>query len=267
MEHKQTKDILKETAHLPAEEQVARLFEIIDTEKDKPSGDIDYERVEACSRRIDELARGGLFELSDDRIRQIRIENTAKIKRSHKMVRNPVKIIAAIAAAVLLLGMLIIPAAGELSIIEVLHHAAKNLQKGESFQHGNMTVINNGDFFSCASLEELPEQYRWDAYYPISLHNGLSIDTIYVTNDLPAQGNCEIIFNFSDSTVFFTIQNYHHFDMTAYTDAPVYESAAGNFVIIKGCQAVCQSGTYEYCVKAQEEATLKAFIDGLGKLP
>ena len=35
MEQKRTEDILEETAHLSAEEQVARLFEIIDAEINK----------------------------------------------------------------------------------------------------------------------------------------------------------------------------------------------------------------------------------------
>ena len=267
MEQKRTEDILEETAHLPAEEQVARLFEIIDAEINKPDGDVDYERVEACSRRIDELARGGLLALSDEHILQIRAK-AAGSKRPRRSVRRPIRIIAAV-VAILLLHLLVIPVGGEFSTVELLHYGAKILQKGESIRHGDVTVIRNGDFVSCTSLEELPAQYRWDVYYPITLPNGITVHTIYVNFDSSTAGTCELIFNFSDPTVFVNIQNYRQFDLSLHTEDPVYGSAAGNFVIIttrEGYQAICQSETYEYYVRAQEEATVKAIIDGLGKL-
>lgn len=266
--------ILKQMNSLSDKDKVAYLFGIIDQENDKPSDQIDFEKIEECSRLIGKLMENELPELTAERIEDIRKKNDARIK----VARNPVprkckhtKRIYGIAAAIAILlcaATISISAYAEgMSIGEYIVYVAKNLLPGESIEHNGITFIRKGKPVVYKNMEELIENEILDIYYPTELPSDVYIKKILLTGDLSKSEKSELIFVFSDPSISFSVCNYQAVNIE-YEHFNSFDTDVGTFYIISKegvYQAVCQTETYEYTLTTNDETILKIILKGLKK--
>ncbi len=119
--------IQKNIASLSAKEQMAYLFDIIDRERTKPAGQIDYALIDACAEYADSLAAQALPQLTPGRIAQIRRRNNKlagarRAKRAPRL-RPAGRVLIAVAIMACLLCSLVVMAsakAADMSVGEYL---------------------------------------------------------------------------------------------------------------------------------------------------
>ena len=137
--------ILKEMEHLSDKDKVTYLFGIIDQEKDKPWDQIDFQKIEECTRYIGKLTES---ELLDEMVDRIRMKNDTKIKaacrpapKKRKLVKRIIGIAAAIAILFCAATITVSAYAEGMNVGEYIIYVAKNLLPGESVKQNGITFI------------------------------------------------------------------------------------------------------------------------------
>lgn len=267
--------ILKQMENLSDQDKVAYLFGIIDQEKDKPWDQIDFEKIEECSRHIGKLIESELPELTNERIEDIRKKNNERFKAAHHPApkkRVLAKRIIGIAAAVTVLlcaATITVSAYSEgMSIGEYIVYVAKNLFPGESVEHNGITFIREDEMVIYDDIESLIENQKLGIYYPTELPDGVYIEKIVLTGDITqAEEECTLIFVFNDSSISFSVQNYCSVNSIESTLSP-YDTPVGTFFISERnnkYQAVCQIGINEYILSTTNVSTMEIILKGLNK--
>ena len=263
--------ILKEIEHLSDKDKVTYLFEIIDQEKDKPWNQINFQKIEECSRYIEQLTES---ELPDEMFERIRMKNDAKIKTVCRPVpkkRKLVKRIIGIAAAVTILfctATITVSAYAEgMSIGEYIVYAAKNLFPGESIEQNGITFIHEDTIIVYDDIETLIDREKLDIFYPSKLPKNIHIEEIVLTGYLTGVEESKLIFVFNTSNIFLSISNNPTVDLDASTFS-TYNTKVGVFCIIEKdgiYQAICQTDRYEYTLSTNDNSILKIILEGLKK--
>lgn len=270
----ETEGILKQMENLSDQDKVAYLFGIIDQEKDKPWDQIDFEKIEECSRHIGKLMESELPELTDERIEDIRKKNDERFKAAHHPApkkRMLAKRIIGIAAAVAILfcaATITVSAYSEgMSIGEYIVYVAKNLFPGESVEHNGITFIREDEMVIYDDIESLIENQKLEIYYPTELPDGVYIEKIVLTGDITqAEEECTLIFVFNESDISLTIRNYDPVNLN--NSEFTYDTLAGTFYVLKKgdeYQAICKTETYEYILSVADVSMIKTILKGLKK--
>ena len=266
--------ILKQMENLSDQDKVAYLFGIIDQEKDKPWDQIDFEKIEECSRHIGKLMESELPELTNERIEDIRKKNDERFKAAHhpapkkRMLAKRMIGIAAAVAVLLCAATITVSAYSEgMSIGEYIVYVAKNLFPGESVEHNGITFIHE-EMITYDDIESLIENQKLGIYYPTELPDGVYIEKIVLTGDITqAEEECTLIFVFNDSSISFSVQNYYSVNSIESTLSP-YDTPVGTFFISERnnkYQAVCQIGINEYILSTTNVSTMEIILKGLNK--
>ena len=178
--------------------EIERLLDIIDREIEKPDEEIDYDLIEECTARLDELTplerpytdediEKNLQKLKDD-IRKT--EESAKIRSAptaNRWNRPWIKVASAIAACfVVCFSTLSIVAKtqGYDSTWEfVVTNARKivGMEPGEQVQEDGITIIKYSGTKSYTSIEELIEKENLSILFPTDLPDNLKIIKIVQT--------------------------------------------------------------------------------------
>ena len=267
--------ILKQMENLSDQDKVAYLFGIIDQEKDKPWDQIDFEKIEECSRHIGKLMENELPELTNERIEDIRKKNDKRFKAAHhpapkkRMLAKRMIGIAAAVAVLLCAATITVSAYSEgMSIGEYIVYVAKNLFPGESVEHNGITFIHEEEMITYDDIESLIENQKLGIYYPTELPDGVYIEKIVLTGDITqAEEECTLIFVFNDSSISFSVQNYYSVNSIESTLSP-YDTPVGTFFISERnnkYQAVCQIGINEYILSTTNVSTMEIILKGLNK--
>ena len=266
--------ILKQMENLSDQDKVAYLFGIIDQEKDKPWDQIDFEKIEECSRHIGKLMESELPELTDERIEDIRKKNDEKFKAAHHpapkkrmLAKRMIGIVAAVAILFCVATITVSAYSEGMSIGEYIVYVAKNLFPGESVEYNGITFIHEEETTTYDNIEALIENEKMEIFYPTELPEGVSIKEMILLGNLTESEESKLVFTFNDPNISLTVRNYQSFDLTDMTYS-TYTANVGVFCIIKTngvYQAISQIEAYEYRLNAPDEATVKYILKGLKK--
>lgn len=263
--------ILKQMENLSDQDKVAYLFGIIDQEKDKPWDQIDFEKIEECSRHIGKLMENELPELTNERIEDIRKKNDERFKATHHLAprkRMLAKRIIGIAAAVAVLlcaATITVSAYSEgMSIGEYIVYVAKNLFPGESVEHNGITFIREGKTLVYNDIETLIENEKLEIFYPTELPNGIFVEKILAVGNLTDTEEFTLVFVFNDPSISLFIQNYQSVNLTNQKTTPI-DTIVGTFYVFEKdglYQATCQTDRYEYNLKVANDTIIENILKG-----
>lgn len=267
--------ILKQMENLSDQDKVAYLFGIIDQEKDKPWDQIDFEKIEECSRHIGKLMESELPELTDERIEDIRKKNNERFKAAHHpapkkrmLAKRMIGIVAAVTVLLCVATITVSAYSEGMSIGEYIVYVAKNLFPGESVEHNGITFIHKEKTIVYNNIDMLIENEKLEIFYPTELPPDVYIKEILLSGDLLSKTEeSKLIFVFNTSSIFFSVRN-HQTVSIEYDNSTPFDTNIGTFYIIRKegmYQAVCQTETYEYILSTDDEAILKLILKGLKK--
>ena len=203
--------------------EIERLLDIIDREIEKPDEEIDYDLIEECTARLDELTplerpytdediEKNLQKLKDD-IRKA--EESAKIRSAptaNRWNRPWIKVASAIAACfVVCFSTLSIVAKtqGYGSTWEfVVTNARKivGMEPGEQTTEDKISIVKFSGTNTYSSIQELVEKENLDILYPTELPNDLKITEIRQVFE--ENENHSLHFVFSEDNYTFRLYNY-----------------------------------------------------------
>ena len=266
--------ILKQMENLSDQDKVAYLFGIIDQEKDKPWDQIDFEKIEECSRHIGKLMESELPELTDERIEDIRKKNNERFKAAHHpapkkrmLAKRMIGIVAAVTVLLCVATITVSAYSEGMSIGEYIVYVAKNLLPGESVEHNGITFIREGEAVVYNDIDALIENEKLEIFYPTELPPDVYIKEILLLGDLSESEESKLIFVFNNSNIFFSVRNHQAVSID-YENTSSMDTEIGFFYIMNKngiYQAVCQTEEYEYILSTDDEAILKLILKGLKK--
>ncbi len=264
---------MKDMEHLSNQDKIEYLFKMIDKEKSKPEDQINHELIENWSKQVSKLSVLETPELTPERITQIRLENTAYLKkhiaRSGKKKKNTGRIIAAAVAAVFLLCSTAITVGARsenMGIKEYLAYMIKKKLPGERIDQDGITFIryDKDEVTTYANLEQLLQEENPDIVFPVNLPESIYIKSITVFGELSGQEEASLDINFNIPGLYYSVCN----DQTTGfpTNASPFETTVGTFYIFTQndrYQAVCHTNEFEYIITATDEKTLISVLKGL----
>lgn len=263
--------ILKQMENLSDQDKVAYLFGIIDQEKDKPWDQIDFEKIEECSRHIGKLIESELPELTNERIEDIRKKNDERFKAAHhpapkkRMLAKRMIGIAAAVAVLLCAATITVSAYSEgMSIGEYIVYVAKNLFPGESVEHNGITFIREGKTVVYNDIETLIENEKLEIFYPTELPNGIFVEKVLAVGNLTETEEFTLVFVFNDPSISLFIQNYQSVNLTNQKTTPI-DTIVGTFYVFEKdglYQATCQTDRYEYNLKVANNTIIENILKG-----
>ena len=261
--------------------EIERLLDIIDLEIEKPDEEIDYDLIEECTARLDELTplerpytdediEKNLQKLKDD-IRKT--EESAKIRSAptaNRWNRPWIKVASAIAACfVVCFSTLSIVAKtqGYDSTWEFVVTNARRIvgmNSGEQTNQDEISITKPTGSVTYKSIEELVEKENLQILYPTNLPNDLQIVEIRQVFDDETKYTFLLIF--SEDTCSFKIRNYIT-ENNYPSDETLYEQNGIVFHIIQKDLtkyiAITEYKNYEYIIQCDDYDNLIYIINNM----
>ena len=260
--------------------EIERLLDIIDREIEKPDEEIDYDLIEECTARLDELTplerpytdediEKNLQKLKDD-IRKT--EESAKIRSAptaNRWNRPWIKVASAIAACfVVCFSTLSIVAKtqGYNSTWEfVVTNARKivGMEPGEQVQEDGITLIKPTENTTYSNIEELLKEENLPILYPSNLPENLKIKEVkqVFQND----EKYTLIFVFFDKNCNYNVFNYYRQEnYTEYTE--IYRVNEHEFYITQlddSYLSIIQYNGYEYVIECKDFDNLTTILNSM----
>ena len=269
-------DELRESlSALSDEEKIARLFGIIDEEKDKPEDQTDVELIEACTEYVSELLGCGA-DASGERPepsrtpRRLMAERHGRLRGRFRMQHTLSAFVAVIMVCVFCVGAFAFPKEEE-SFSDFFSNLIRDMQPGESIDIDGVTYTRIGHSKSYRSIDALAkDNENLDIYYPAELPGNTRIDSIFMDIGFAEENKGSLSYVFTDHSVSFSIDYDIEEDLSKY-DYASFETVCGTFYTMEiqtsdlkyHYQAVCQTEKYRYCVLADDIKSLEIILKGL----
>lgn len=256
---------------LSDEEKIARLFDIIDEEKDKPEGQADVELIAACTEYVSELLGGGANipgerHKPSRKPRRLRAGREGRLRGRFRMQHTLSAFVSVIMVCIFCVGAFAFPKEAE-RFSDFLSNLTRDMQPGESIDVDGVTYTRIGHSKSYRSIDALAgDNENLDIYYPAELPGNTRIDSIFMVIGFAEENKGSLSYVFTDHSVSFSIDYDIEEDLSKY-DYASFETVCGTFCVLKvgdsTYQAVCRTEKYRYCVLANDIESLEIILKGL----
>ena len=261
--------------------EIERLLDIIDREIEKPDEEIDYDLIEECTARLDELTplerpytdediEKNLQKLKDD-IRKT--EESAKIRSAptaNRWNRPWIKVASAIAACFVVCFSTLSIVAKNQGYGNTWEFVVTNARKimgmdsGTQTREDKITLIKPTENITYLNIEELLREENLPILYPSNLPENLTIKEVrqVFQND----GKYTLIFVFSNRDYNYKVFNYYRQEnYTEYTE--IYRVNDKEFYIIQldenSYLSVIQYNGYEYVIQCCDFDSLTTILNSM----
>lgn len=265
-------DELRESlSALSDEEKIARLFGIIDEEKDKPEDQTDVELIAACTEYVSELLGCGA-DASGERPepsrtpRRLMAERHGRLRGRFRMQHTLSAFVAVIMVCVFCVGAFAFQKEESISISSLLQDLSRDAKIGEDIYINGFTYTIRGKSKVYQNTSELAKHNDLDIYYPAELPGNTRIERILMDVSFAESNKGSLTYVFTTSNISFSIECKEHVDTSQYVYDTI-ETVCGTFYVINiddsAYQAVCQTEKYGYCVLAKDMESLRIILKGL----
>ncbi len=268
------------------DEEISRLYQIIENELQKPEDEMDSSLIAECSDFIEEIRQEQGEQQSIDydqtlesiyaKIEGLNAGQPANVPQVAKRLRFPRRkrmvirlSVAMIAILVLMMSITVVAVHNGYS--SAWEYIAANIKEimdmsgGESENTGNITMIINNHGTHYSSIEELLEQEQLDIMYPSVLPENVKLQK--VTQYDSEENGIAWDFQTSDDKLGFTVYNSYRTPLDAIGNVVEYQTEQLNFVIIQmndqTYHAIAQQNGYEYIIRYDNYNELLRIIKGM----
>ncbi len=268
------------------DEEIARLYQIIENELQKPEDEMDSSLIAECSEFIEELRQeqGEKQSIDSDKTPEsvyAKIEGGDKdrIRKSVQHTQKPrlprqkrvlIRFAAAMVAVLILVMSITVVAVrnGYCSAWEYIAENIKeivNMSDGEISESGNITLIKNDNTTKYSSIEELIEQEQLDIIFPSVLPDNVQFQKV-TQHDID-EDKKKWDFQTNNEYLDIVVYNYYRNQYEELNDYNEYQMGDLKFIILELdeniYQAMSQFNGSEYVIRYNNYDELLKILTGM----
>ncbi len=268
------------------DEEISRLYQIIDHELQKPEDEMDSSLIAECSEFIEELLQEQGDKQSidhDETLESIYAKmegrdanRLCKSARHTKKPRMPhqkrilIRVAAALVAILVLMMSITVVAIrnGHGSAWEYIVENIKeivNMSGGDTSESGNITLVKNNNTTKYSSIEDLIVQEQLDILYPSVLPEKVQLQK--VTQFESEENKKTWDFQTNDEQLDIAAYNHYRTPLDKLENITEYQTEKLNYVILQkednSYQAIAQKDGYEYTIRYNDYDELTKIMTGM----
>ncbi len=268
------------------DEEISRLYQIIENELQKPEDEMDSSLIAECSEFIEELRQEQGEKQSIDYDKTLesiyakieggdadRIRNSVQHTQKPRLPRRKRVLIrfAAALVAILVLMMSITVVAVRNGYSSAWEYLVVNIKEimdmscGDTSGTGNITMVINNHGTQYSSIEELLKTEQLSCFYPSVLPEGIEIQRV-VQYDIDGNKK-KWHFQTSDMRLSITVYNHYRTPLDKLENSTEYQTELLNFVITpmddNTYQAIAHRDEYEYIIYSDNYDILLKILTGM----
>ncbi len=274
-------------------EEIARLYRIIENELQKPEAEMDASLIAECSDFIEELReeQGDVPSIDYDKTLEsiyAKLEGRDAApsdappraaqelrpkQRFSRRARILIRLsVAMVAVLVLMMGITVAAVrSGYGSAWEFIadnFQAIMDMSGGDTDESGSICIIVNDSSTEYASIEELLEKEQLDMMFPSHLPEGIVLQSV-VQHDSD-ENNTTWTFQTSNERLSIVVHNHYPTPLDKYEETTDYQTDKLNFVIVQmddhTYYAVAQHNGYEYAIHYDNYDELTKILTGMKEI-
>ena len=259
------------------EQKIIWLCQIIKNETEKPEDQRDLDLIAECSEYLEELSEeeaNPTKEQMENALQEIKANHAVLNKSVSTTTKRPRRLlkIVAVAAAIFVALFSTLTVAAKMSgyssawemVVENIQRIL-NMESGDSFEEGGITLIKNDKVIAYSSIEKLISEEGYSIIYPDNMPNGIQITRI--TQQNVSEDQIILTFQFTDPNLTMSASTMQSIREEDLLDDETHDIDGMIFYVDKMSiglyQAIGHDSIYEYYIVSEDYNLLISILNNM----